>query len=66
MDQLLISDRVISVHTGRAFLSRDPGPMTGLVSQGFPTLQPLSNCDEDYAQIFQATVPFKTIPLCGG
>jgi hypothetical protein len=30
--------------------------MTGLVSQDLPTLQPQSNGDEDYEQIFQATV----------
>ncbi|KAL4871211.1 hypothetical protein BDV12DRAFT_183870 [Aspergillus spectabilis] len=51
-----ISDRLISVRIGRAFWSRGPGPMTGLVSQDFPSLQPVRDGDEDYAQIFQATL----------
>jgi Fungal specific transcription factor domain len=49
-----VSDRLISVRIGRAFWSRGPGPMTGLSSQDFPTLQPLSPSDEDYGKIFQA------------
>ncbi|KAK9239690.1 transcription factor [Lipomyces kononenkoae] len=56
-----ISDRLISVRIGRAFWSRGPGPMTGLVSQDFPSLQPQNNGDEDYAQIFQATVELTQI-----
>ena len=51
-----ISDRLISVRIGRAFWSRGPGPMTGLVSQDFPSLQPMNPDDEDYARIFQATL----------
>lgn len=51
-----ISDRLISVRIGRAFWSRGPGPMTGLVSQDFPSLQPVRDGDEDYAKIFQATL----------
>ncbi|PGH15955.1 hypothetical protein AJ79_02122 [Helicocarpus griseus UAMH5409] len=49
-----ISDRLISVRIGRAFWSRGPGPMTGLVSKDFPSLQPLTTAEEDYARIFQA------------
>lgn len=49
-----ISDRLISVRIGRAFWSRGPGPMTGLVSQDFPSLQPINEGEEDYARIFQA------------
>ena len=49
-----ISDRLISVRIGRAFWSRGPGPMTGLVSKDFPSLQPIREGDEDYARIFQA------------
>ena len=49
-----VSDRLISVRIGRAFWSRGPGPMTGLSNQDFPSLQPLSPGDEDYAKIFQA------------
>ncbi|KAF7595618.1 hypothetical protein BBP40_005366 [Aspergillus hancockii] len=51
-----ISDRLISVRIGRAFWSRGPGPMTGLVSQDFPSLQPIKDGDEDYARTFQATL----------
>ena len=49
-----VSDRLISVRIGRAFWSRGPGPMTGLVSQDFPSLQPAKEGEEDYAKIFQA------------
>ncbi|KAJ5819359.1 hypothetical protein N7474_004950 [Penicillium riverlandense] len=49
-----VSDRLISVRIGRAFWSRGPGPMTGLSSQDFPSLQPVTDGDEDYAKIFQA------------
>ncbi|OAP65150.1 hypothetical protein AYL99_01122 [Fonsecaea erecta] len=51
-----VSDRLISVRIGKAFWSRGPGPMTGLSSQDFPSLQPLSPDDEDYAKIMQATL----------
>lgn len=51
-----ITDRLISVRIGRAFWSRGPGPMTGFVSQDFPSLQPLTEGDEDYAKIIQATL----------
>ncbi|OJK04400.1 hypothetical protein ASPACDRAFT_20706 [Aspergillus aculeatus ATCC 16872] len=51
-----VSDRLISVRIGRAFWSRGPGPMTGLVSQDFPSLQPVNDGDEDYARVFQATL----------
>lgn len=49
-----VADRLISVRIGRGFWSRGPGPMTGLVSRDFPSLQPLTPEDEDYAQLFQA------------
>ena len=51
-----VADRLISVRIGKAFWSRGPGPMTGLSSQDFPSLQPLAPGDEDYARIFQATL----------
>lgn len=56
-----ISDRLISVRVGRAFWSRGPGPMTGLVSQDFPSLQPVDSADENHASIFQATVELTQI-----
>ena len=49
-----VSDRLISVRIGKAFWSRGPGPMTGLSSQDFPSLQPQTSSDEDYGKIFQA------------
>lgn len=51
-----ISDRLVSVRIGRAFWSRGPGPMTGFMSQDFPSLQPVSDGDEDYAKIILATL----------
>ncbi|EEP82184.1 conserved hypothetical protein [Uncinocarpus reesii 1704] len=51
-----VSDRLISVRIGRAFWSRGPGPMTGLVSDDFPSLRPLTAGDEDHSKIFQATL----------
>ena len=51
-----ISDRLISVRIGKAFWSRGPGPMTGLSSHDFPSLQPIQPGDEDYARVFQATL----------
>ncbi|KIW18964.1 hypothetical protein PV08_03253 [Exophiala spinifera] len=51
-----VSDRLISVRIGKAFWSRGPGPMTGLSPQDFPSLQPFSPGDEDYAKIMQATL----------
>lgn len=51
-----VSDRLISVRIGKAFWSRGPGPMTGLLSQDFPSLQPFSSTDEDYAKIMVATL----------
>ncbi|KAF7717162.1 Fungal Zn(2)-Cys(6) binuclear cluster domain-containing protein [Penicillium ucsense] len=49
-----VSDRLISVRIGRAFWSRGPGPMTGLSSHDFPSLQPIKEGDEDYSKIYQA------------
>lgn len=51
-----VSDRLISVRIGRAFWARGPGPMTGLSSRDFPTLQPRFDGEEDYGKIFQATL----------
>jgi hypothetical protein len=49
-------DRQVSVRLGKGFWSRGPGPMIGLRSQDFPSLQPVSHKDEDYATIFQANL----------
>lgn len=49
-------DRDVSVRLGKGFWSRGPGPMTILHSQDFPSLQPASDMDDDYATIFQANL----------
>lgn len=51
-----VSDRHISIRIGKAFWSRGPGPMTTLRREDYPTLQPKSPNDEDYASIFQANL----------
>jgi hypothetical protein len=51
-----MSDRQISVRIGRGFWSRGPGPVTVLDRQGFPSLQPQSADEDNYASILQATM----------
>jgi hypothetical protein len=51
-----ISDRQISIRLGRAFWSRGPGPMTSLKKEDFPMLAPTAPGEEDFANIFQATL----------
>ncbi|KAK5148781.1 hypothetical protein LTR04_000510 [Oleoguttula sp. CCFEE 6159] len=54
--RLVWTDRQISIRIGRAFWSRGPGPLTTLRKEDFPSLQPQTLGDEDYASIFQATL----------
>ena len=56
-----ISDRLISCRIGKGFWSRGPGPMTGLSSNDFPSLQPVHLGDEDHARIFKATLDLTQI-----
>lgn len=56
-----ISDRLISCRIGKAFWSRGPGPMTGLSSQDFPSLQPVNEGDENHARIFTAILDLTQI-----
>jgi hypothetical protein len=51
-----VSDRHISIRIGKAFWSRDPGPLTTLRREDYPTLIPKSPNEEDYASIFQANL----------
>jgi len=51
-----VSDRHISIRTGRAFWSRGPGPLTTLRREDYPTLIPKNPNEEDYASIFQANL----------
>ena len=51
-----ISDRLVSVRSGKGFWSRGPGPMTGLVARDFPSLEPVAPDEDDYSTILQATL----------
>ena len=51
-----ISDRQISIRIGRGFWSRGPGPLTTLRKEDFPSLQPRLPHEDDYSNIFQATL----------
>lgn len=51
-----VSDRHISIRTGKAFWSRGPGPLTTLRREDYPTLIPKNPNEEDYASIFQANL----------
>ena len=56
-----ISDRLVSCRIGKAFWSRGPGPMTGLSSRDFPSLQPSVPGDEDHARVFKAILDLTQI-----
>lgn len=49
-------DRQVSVRLGKAFWSRGPGPTAARGGQDFPSLQPQSPEEEDFASIFQANL----------
>jgi hypothetical protein len=51
-----IADRQISVRMGQLFWSRGPALSTRFTAGDFPTLQPKSETDDDYASVLQATV----------
>ncbi|KAG8625435.1 hypothetical protein KVT40_007186 [Elsinoe batatas] len=51
-----VSDRQISIRTGRAFWSRGPSPGTAVRKDDFPSLYPQGPGEDDYATIFQATL----------
>lgn len=56
-----ICDRQVSVRVGKGFWARGPGPLSGLKSSDFPTLQPLSQNDDNWALIFQANLELTQI-----
>lgn len=56
-----ICDRQVSVRLGRGFWARGPGPLSGLKSSDFPTLQPLNPNADNYALIFQANLELTQI-----
>lgn len=56
-----ICDRQVSVRVGKGFWARGPGPLSGLRSSDFPTLQPTSSTGDNYALIFQANLELTQI-----
>lgn len=56
-----VCDRQVSVRVGKGFWARGPGPLSGLRSSDFPTLQPKSSHEDNYAQIFQANLELTQI-----
>jgi hypothetical protein len=56
-----ICDRQVSVRLGKGFWARGPGPLSGLKSDDFPTLQPTSPQADNYAMIFQANLELTQI-----
>ncbi|QSZ32066.1 hypothetical protein DSL72_001635 [Monilinia vaccinii-corymbosi] len=51
-----ICDRRVSVRVGRAFWSRGLGPLSGLQADNFPTLQPATSHEDNFAMILQANL----------
>jgi hypothetical protein len=56
-----ICDRQVSVRIGKGFWARGPGPLSGLRSRDFPTLQPISPNADDWSLIFQANLELTQI-----
>lgn len=56
-----ICDSQVSVRLSRGFWARGPGPLSGLKSSDFPTLQPLSPDEDNWALIFQANLELTQI-----
>ncbi|CZT09159.1 uncharacterized protein RCO7_04039 [Rhynchosporium graminicola] len=56
-----ICDRQVSVRVGKGFWARGPGPLSGLKADNFPTLQRVTDHDEDFATIFQANLELTQI-----
>lgn len=56
-----ICDRQVSVRLGKGFWARGPGPLLGLKSDDFPSLQPQSLNEDNWALIFQANMELTQI-----
>ncbi|KIM96735.1 hypothetical protein OIDMADRAFT_71071, partial [Oidiodendron maius Zn] len=56
-----ICDRQVSVRLGKGFWARGPGPLSGLKSDDFPSLQPQSLNEDNWALIFQANIELTQI-----
>jgi hypothetical protein len=49
------------VRLGKGFWARGPGPLSGIKSSDFPTLQPLIPSEDDWALVFQANIELHQI-----
>jgi hypothetical protein len=56
-----ICDRNVSVRLGKGFWSRGPGPLSGLRSSDFPTLEPTNPNEDNWALVFQANLELTLI-----
>jgi len=54
-------DSQVSVRLGKGFWARGPGPLSGVKSSDYPTLQPLSPNEDNWALIFQANLELTQI-----
>ncbi len=54
-------DIQVSVRLGKGFWARGSGPLSGVKSTGYPTLQPLSPHEDNWALIFQANLELTQI-----
>jgi hypothetical protein len=54
-------DSQVSVRLGKGFWARGPGPLSGLRASDYPTLQPLSPNEDNWALIFQANLELTQI-----
>jgi hypothetical protein len=56
-----VCDRSVSVRLGKGFWARGPGPLSGLKASDFPSLQPKSLHEDNWAMIFQANLELTQI-----
>lgn len=54
-------DSQVSVRLGKGFWARSPGPLSGVKSDDYPTLKPLSPNEDNWALIFQANLELTQI-----
>jgi hypothetical protein len=54
-------DSQVSVQLSNGFWARGPGPLSGVKSCDYPTLQPLSPNEDNWALIFQANLELTQI-----
>ncbi|KIM94301.1 hypothetical protein OIDMADRAFT_106749 [Oidiodendron maius Zn] len=54
-------DSQVSARLGKGFWARGPGPLSGIKSKDYPTLQPQSPHEDNWALIFQANLELTQI-----